>query len=574
FQIMIPITTTPNLGAGLQVGDPFDMWYSFIVYLDAPNAPAQYHWPRSRMTDPNLQTIDLTTLARIPNPAAGSPGWAPFTRGPASSACVGDVALDPVHIGTLDPALTTPSSKISLTGPNAFVARPTNKRPAGGAPLVAHTITADFFLANWGSVPDPTTLWKKINTSTPDNERGIPATETAHGDPARNDIQFSWTVPAADRCRYDPTCTPPGQDHQCLLVELSNGAALTFLNKSAYRNMDFVSTASAFSRDAQISVVGLEARPGTTTRDVYLYVETSNLPAQVGAKYLPAERIVLADTLLVVRGDSVRIGRVRVDTVIVPAAAGGGRGRTLNLATARGLLKQRQVDGLMPTYRVHVYHDTGDSTTVRGRRRPILRAQTSFGYWVDHTGALGGWSHRLEGASVQPLGSGWYRISVPHDSFATVTTIIEALEPKRFALSLHAGVSLPHGSFSNAVDPGFGVTADLEVRLNHTFTAEALFGFHRFSGVAGGPDVDLTHISGGLKAYVTPGPTRLFVNAGGGTYTFDPGGTDPGAHAGAGVQFNPSHRIALEAVYTAHTVFTSGSSTTFSSIQAGGRIRL
>ncbi len=148
---------------------------------------------------------------------------------------------------------------------------------------------------------------------------------------------------------------------------------------------------------------------------------------------------------------------------------------------------------------------------------------------------------------------------------------LEAL--KRFAFSLHAGVSLPHGSFSSAADPGIGVTGDLEVRLSRTLTVEALFGFHRFNGVAPSADVHLTQFSGGLKAYLTPGPTRVFVSAGGGTYTFDPGTTDPGAHAGAGVQVNPSLRLALEAVYTAHTVFTSGSNTTFSSIQAGGRVR-
>ena len=75
---------------------------------------------------------------------------------------------------------------------------------------------------------------------------------------------------------------------------------------------------------------------------------------------------------------------------------------------------------------------------------------------ISRDGEIAGWKHRLEGANLEEIAPNFYRLSVPNDSFATVTTIIEAIEPKRFAVSLHGGVSIPHGSFGRAFDPGFG----------------------------------------------------------------------------------------------------------------------
>jgi hypothetical protein len=150
---------------------------------------------------------------------------------------------------------------------------------------------------------------------------------------------------------------------------------------------------------------------------------------------------------------------------------------------------------------------------------------------------------------------------------------LSRLEPRSFALSLHAGVSLPHGTFNAAYDPGFGFTIDGKRQLNSTFAIIGLLGYHRFEGAGANTDLDLYHASAGLEALLTSGRVALLADAGGGVYHFSPGSTDPGAHAGIGLELDVSPAVVLGISYRAHTVFTSGSNTTFSSIQAGARLR-
>jgi len=100
-----------------------------------------------------------------------------------------------------------------------------------------------------------------------------------------------------------------------------------------------------------------------------------------------------------------------------------------------------------------------------------------------------------------------------------------------------------------------------------------LAGYHRFGGEAAIPDLDLFHASAALEARVTSGRPSVLVDAGGGLYNFSPGSTDPGVHAGLGIEFDVSPMVSLGITGRVHTVFTTGSNTTFSSLQAGGRIR-
>jgi hypothetical protein len=626
FQMVIPTKSGGDLSKGVDISDPFDMWYTYFVFTPT-GVQVQYHWPRTRVRDRDGDGIldgDITSdPSSLPDPASAA-DWGKFTIGPATAACVGDVALTAGNIGTDSPS--GPSSEIKWadpgpgptplpTTPNTFVARPTNR---GTATINLGTISADFYLANWGTLADwndlgPTgninTLWRKINGASAPTNGGDISPGTAG---SANDIQFDWGSPAAPvtPCeRYDYTPDPLGPPcsdltardyptglgcpgprracHQCLLVELSSGAPLTFLNKSVYRNMDFVTPHSPFKREAEVSVVGLPATSGAT-RDVYLYVETRNMPAWTNQSSADRDTFVVTHgrTILLDRGDTIRIPRT--DTVVVgPAAITLGEGDTIRVpgqntgkrravlqdAMDKGLLGADVIDSLMPTYRVHAYHATGDSVLVGGVKRPIVHAQTSFGYWVDHTKAVQGWRHRLEGAQLIQLAPNFYKIAVPNNGVATVTTTIEAVEPRPLALSLNAGVSIPHGTFSAAHDPGFGFTLDGKRQLNSTFAIVGLLGYHRFEGVGTNPDLDLYHASGGLEAALTSGPVAVVADAGGGVYHFSPGSTDPGAHAGIGLEFEVSLELELGVWYRAHTVFTSGSNTTFSSIQAGGRLR-
>jgi opacity protein-like surface antigen len=149
---------------------------------------------------------------------------------------------------------------------------------------------------------------------------------------------------------------------------------------------------------------------------------------------------------------------------------------------------------------------------------------------------------------------------------------------KRWGLSLHAGVSIPHGNFSNLFNPGPNVAVDLEYRITPTFSVEGIYGFHRFRGASFGTvsvgDINVHQFSFNGKVYGSTSPVRPFFNFGGGAYHFDSGGTTrAGLNVGGGLQFDVTPNFAVEGVYNFHNVFTLGSNTRFSGLQAGVRFR-
>jgi hypothetical protein len=134
---------------------------------------------------------------------------------------------------------------------------------------------------------------------------------------------------------------------------------------------------------------------------------------------------------------------------------------------------------------------------------------------------------------------------------------------RRWALSIHAGLSIPHGGFNGVFDPGPNLAFDLEYRINRTFSVEGIYGFHRFNGDQIGPftigDINLNQLSVNGKVYGSGSSTRPFVNFGGGVYVFSPGASvHGGLNVGVGVQHDISPGFAVEGVYNIHNVFTSG----------------
>jgi hypothetical protein len=181
-----------------------------------------------------------------------------------------------------------------------------------------------------------------------------------------------------------------------MLVELSSvhPGGEVFLNNSIRRNMDLVG-ASKFSRDAEISIVGLQPL-SPVPRDVYLYLETINMPA---------------------RATQDSEGRRKDFSRSMDSAGFAAQGRP----TIEDLIKY------LPTYRVHVYHDTGRRTTLLGGgSRRILSPQSSFGFFVEHEGELYGWETRLYGA--EKLAERFYIVRVPNNGSVRVTTAIQARE--------------------------------------------------------------------------------------------------------------------------------------------------
>jgi opacity protein-like surface antigen len=560
-EMMIPFSNQ-GLAAGLNLSTTFRMWHELRVMPAMGNAYIVYKFPQA------AADIGVNGMGNDEYPATNTWEEVRLTNGTADAPdpqCPTDgVSLKGGKIGTTN----NPTSQMNLVSQNTFNAKPFNNT---GQPIPAGQLEATFYIANWGSQVglddsgDPAGLWVKLR-----NGDKVPSAAVINN-AAEGNISFPLTFNAAEKLPFQNGSKTM---HQCMLVQLTSTTNLKFLNDSAVRNMDFVN-ASTFARDAEISVVGLPALGGSPARDVYLYVETANMPARVGQ-----------DDRDPAGGGLTATGRAASTT---PGNRPGG--------DITG-----ELDPTMPTYRVHAYHDTGRRVTRNGTAFTILSPQNSFGYYVTHNGALEGWKHSLTGA--EQLSPNFYRVAVPHNGAVKVKTTIEAVEPgdnpnpggggtggsipadaddKRWGLSLHAGASVPHSDFGDVFDPGPNFGVDLEYRLSNQFSLEALYTFHRFRGkdfgIVSVDDINLHQLSGNVKAFGGSGSVRPFLNGGGGLYHFDFGGgggggdTRGGVNVGGGLQFNITPTFAVEGSYNFHNVFTPGSDVKFSTLQGGVRFR-
>ncbi|HEY0174209.1 MAG TPA: porin family protein [Pyrinomonadaceae bacterium] len=153
---------------------------------------------------------------------------------------------------------------------------------------------------------------------------------------------------------------------------------------------------------------------------------------------------------------------------------------------------------------------------------------------------------------------------------------------RRWGLSLHAGATIPHGTFNNVYNPGPNAGVDLEYRLNRNFSLEAVYTFNRFRGETLDflgqpfriPDANLHVLSLNGKVYGGTSPVRPFFNFGGGVYVFGSGAsTRGGLNVGGGLQFDLTPTVALDSMYNFHNVLTSGSQLRYSTAQGGVRFR-
>jgi hypothetical protein len=447
LNMVIPIAST-GLKDGLNLtAAGMKMWFEVDIAHPGPPAAGStqptvqslaYGWP------PGVGAYDPNALQP---PVVTSWGAAGINCSSAG------ISIGVSDIGTKN----TPSSSILYQYPpdptktpptNTFFANPTNGM---GTAIPVGGMSATFRTANWGS----TTLWQVVPAGANPGENGglnvknlvaLPANGTA---PVPNAITFNWTLTPAQAADINSLAVA-GHAHQCMLVELAGTGMvpLTFKNSSVARNMDFV-TASKFERQCEISVKGLAPLAGSSHRKVYLYVDTRNMPAVVTSPPQPGT------------GKTPPTGREppRQPTVKAPPPGEPVPPITPKDLKLEGELNPRAFpvpwqnlagfsppnwkepegrgNGIppdpladVPTYVVHAYHETGKSITVNGKSIPTLEPQSSFGYFVQHDGALYGWKHELRGA--KEIAPNYYELEVPNDSSVNVTTVIEALEsPQR-----------------------------------------------------------------------------------------------------------------------------------------------
>lgn len=549
----VPITAAA--GAGLNLDPSFSLWFEVRVSHPMNNV-VYYQYPNG---------LDHLTVEGSTN----TTGWQLARRDvdPSAAGCIRGVSLTVADVGTVPAGgscanlATALSSEIKLLdagnnpATNTFCARPLNET---GGTIQAGDVDATFRTANWGTqpdwndVPNPLdTLWTTINPTA--------ATGGAFGNNAKGALGADWALTPADVCGFSPQ--PPGincgafpaptrRRHQCMLVELGGAAGVTFSTSSVYRNMDFVD-ASVFKREAEVSVVGLAKRPvASPEREVYLYVQTNNMPLRLIPPITGKDPDERPDTAVPRRASA--------------GAATGGKDVEPLPKTPYEELRETS-----PTYQVHAFYDTGRTEKLNDEEVRILKPQTSFGYFVDHKGALYGWRHELQGAKrVSKDFADYYVIPVPENGTATVTTVIEALEDergrgfgaagapgrRRWSLSLHGGINDVRGDAGNFLDGDLSYGVDLQYHFLPALALELYYGVDELDGAAAFVD-EVEHLSLNLKGYFGGGAVRPFLLGGVGRYDFTPGG-DPenGYAAGAGLQFNLSSVLALEAEGRYHWV--------------------
>jgi hypothetical protein len=400
----------------------FFMWYE--IDISTPSATIPYAWPAG------------TTATFIPDPVNTGKqlvhNMLVSTWGnayPAMAAnCPTGISIDPMHIGTRPETAGIPDTTVHFgTGhpANDFVATMDN----GGASIAANTVKARFRIANWGSMIGVGGDWHDM-------------APTGANAPVNTGLEIDFTcVNPPMTGTVCPQLTPGQPPDQCLLVELSqsSGTGVRFLHDSARRNMDFVN-ASTFERSAEVSVRGLTPLAGGAgKRDVYLYVRTLNMPEktngnppiQIPPRVPPPPPDAGPPTqdggpILEAAGRRVSAGAVRSE-------GGGGAQDAGGSTPLYRMTDYERYASAMPTYEVHVYHDTGVTRTDNGRTVKILEPQAPFGYFVEHQGDLAGWSHELtgEGFVLEQISPNFYRAHVPDSSSVMVHTKIIAREPPK-----------------------------------------------------------------------------------------------------------------------------------------------
>jgi hypothetical protein len=404
---------------------------------------------RVRLSSTPTTILNLTSAAQTgtligttPIPAAVTTGWTSYD--PLGNSCPAGISVSANTVGVWDSATSTLTNAVN-TYPSATIPCPTctnqfrvnvqNVPLAGSAGHPgAFAVRSRIRVAEWGStIADPNAPW---------NDFGIPADVFAQPQTyfAAAGSGWAWSQSGSD-ATIDYTCTVQSgnrycpflaatQRHQCMLVELgvdpnatASGAPGWNLRTAAvYRNMEFGS-ASTLSEPATISIKGLQKLTGAPAdRDVYLYVETRNMPPhgpkafELSQRDLAAARQYAMQPPPIPRNDDARKNR---SAPPAPSAT------PLDLPLLTG---DQALTEVYPTYRVFPYYDSGKTVTVNGAVEKVLVPMVPFGFYVNHTGALFGFNTSIAflDATAKQIAPNFYVIRVANEGQFHVQTTITA----------------------------------------------------------------------------------------------------------------------------------------------------
>jgi|GEM_PF-886462 len=135
-----------------------------------------------------------------------------------------------------------------------------------------------------------------------------------------------------------------------------------------------------------------------------------------------------------------------------------------------------------------------------------------------------------------------------------------------YALSVHAGVTLPIGTFNNGYDPGYLTEVDFEYKLNNMMSLEGILGRYAF-------DSAYKILGGSLyfKSYLSAGNWKPYAALGAGIYKPDNLDAAFGITFGAGISKSISQQLWSDlGAYFFH-LFSTGDSIDFFGVKVGLR---
>lgn len=609
LELVIPIAAAP---AGIRLGAGSNPNY-FNMYVNVMNTTLGGSPSTGQDVWPPLSTLVPGTITQnTPDPGTADKWGKVWLQNAPTNACTG-VKLDWNNVGVQDPnnpsnivyeiqrvhnasiSETTiaqcdalpDNANLGVTGDqNVFIAKPENTMPGQAR------VSVTFRMADWG-IPgidlnaatggtphgqQALGLFKPLGAPVPvgcnptvsggTQCAGVPAVGTIGGNPTAEEpidstlfgvYRANWALNYKQSCFYKFTATPTNQGtaHQCMQVDMdSTNPNTRFLNRSVQINMDFAN-ASAVKRLASISGDQGPLPRGKSKHRFLLQVDQDEQGSPYGSTN---------DSVGIIAG---RDGKTRGNK-----SYRSFRDKHLNAVAANHF--SQDVDHMM-SWIVRGFVYTGDKIIIDGNAYEYRKRAGDFGLVAGHKGPITGWTADFRSTSTTdgtPMslvapGSNVYILEVEpgHKATAEVTLVAEEAGVLPVAIWLALGPTIPHDNFSNSYDGGMTGTLGLEYMITPTYSVEATYSSHRFSGKNGVSDIDVTQTGVNAKMYFTSQPLRWFATAGVGSYSFNPGSSNNGVTVGAGLQYQLSQKLSLEGRYILHTVNSNPSNTTFSTPQ-------
>jgi len=421
FRLRIPIkpgadvTADDPPGVNITAGGVYRVWYQ-IQEASAINTLILHEWPDGPSVAESEIVGSSATCPGIPgycfpDPLDATHPWQQIQDGGTS--CDGEISLRSEQIYANTPGSIT----VSLSTTNHFHATPTNNRSSA---ISGDAIKGSFRLANWGSALFDSPAWERICGDVAGSAGTI-----AGG--TNFDIDCSYAV--SDPCQYkavgDGCGTGARNPDQCVLVDLGASATagpFLFSPQSAWQNMLF-NGASTVVKHAAIDARGeLPLAVPAPQRDLYVYIDTQNMPRARDPKDPPVNPQRLSGQAREL------LARYKIR---LPESGGIGKETAGAIAEAfsRGALSFADVSQLMPTYVAYVAYDTGKTMLgPTGATLKILKQQPSFGLFLWHDGALYGWRQRFEGSTITELAPNFYLVKAPTNGVVKATVTVTACE--------------------------------------------------------------------------------------------------------------------------------------------------